>query len=314
MVNPQVSVIIPTYNGAAWIRETLNSALRQSYANMEVIVVDDGSQDSTPQILRDFGKRIQVLQTARAGVGRARNTALELARGEFLAFLDHDDLWAEDKIGRQVDYLVQHRETVVLYTDADEFDQNGTQAKSFFCKFPDLASGVDIAEAMVLGRAIPLMSTIMIRADFLREYRIRFHPDASGVDDLWLLLEVYLKGGIFAGLGERLAKRRLHGGNLSANHYNRFSGRLTVYRDLMASLPDAPVRNRRLLAAGLRDADFRVGEWHWGQLDLQEARGFLRAGIGFDRTGVKSFVLWLFTYAPTRVVLMLKRLKQKFLP
>jgi glycosyltransferase involved in cell wall biosynthesis len=312
MVRPLVSVITPTYNGAPWIRETLSSALRQSYANLEIIVVDDGSRDSTPDVLRDFGGRIHVLQTDRAGIGRARNAALDCAGGEYLAFLDHDDLWAEEKIGRQVEYLMQHPQVVVLYTDADEFDDAGTQAKSFFRKFPDLVSGADIAEAMVLRRAIPLMSTVLIRADFLREHGIRFHPRASGVDDLWLLLEIYLKGGAFAGLDDRLVKRRLHSGNLSANHYNRFSGRLTVYRELMLSFPDAPSRTRRLLAWGLRDANFRVGEWHWGQLELRKARGFLRAGMGLSRTGIKSFVLWTLTFAPRRLISMLKTLKQEW--
>jgi glycosyltransferase involved in cell wall biosynthesis len=313
VVSPQVSVIIPTYNGATWIKATIESALQQSYANLEIIVVDDGSQDSTPDILGNFGARIRVLRTAHAGVGGARNAAIEHARGQYLAFLDHDDLWAEEKISRQVEYLERHPQVVVVYTDADEFDDAGTHAKSFFRKFPDLASGVDIAEAMVLRRAVPLMSTVMVRAHFLRERNIRFHQGASGVDDVWLLLAIYLSGGAFAALDERLAKRRLHTANLSANHFNRFSGRLTVYRELMLGFPGAPARMRRLLAAGLRDANFRVGEWHWGQLDLRKARGFLRAGMGFGRTGIKSFALWVFTHAPTSFVGLLKWLKQSCL-
>jgi glycosyltransferase involved in cell wall biosynthesis len=309
---PLVSVIIPTYNGGSWIRETLRSALRQSYGNLETIVVDDGSQDSTSQVLREFSGRVRVIRTARSGIGRARNAGVDCAHGEYLAFLDHDDLWAEQKISRQVEFLERHPEIAVLYADADEFDGAGTHAKSFFGKHPELASGVDIAKAMVLKRAIPLMSTVMIRAAFLREHGIRFHPDASGVDDLWLLLAIRLRGGHFAGLDERLVKRRLHGANLSDNHYNRFSRRLTIYRDLIQCFPEAPARTRRLLAAGRRDANFRVGEWHWGQLDLRKARGFLRCGIGLDRRGIKSFFFWLSTAAPTLFVGALTGLKRRY--
>ena len=310
MLLPPVSVIIPTYNGAPWIKETLTSVLGQSYPNIEIIVVNDGSQDSTPQILEEFGGNIQVLRTSRAGIGRARNAGMELAHGRYLAFLDHDDLWAEEKVARQLELFAHHPETVVLYTDADEFDDRGTHAKSFFNKFPDLASSVDIADAMIMRRAVPLMSTIMIRAEFLREHSIRFHDDASGVDDLYLLLGIYLKGGTFARLDDRLVKRRLHSGNLSGNHYNRFAGRIRVYGDLMRNYPAVPSRVHRLLVHGVRDANFRVGEWHWGQLELQKARSFLWAGIGFSRTGIKSSLLWGLTFVPMRLVLMLKLLKQ----
>lgn len=102
---PLVTVIIPVYNGAEFIGESIDSALMQTYRNLEVIVVDDGSTDRTPEILREYARRdarVRVISQANGGVCKARNTAIAAARGEFIAPLDADDLWLPSKIGRQV--------------------------------------------------------------------------------------------------------------------------------------------------------------------------------------------------------------------
>ncbi len=90
---PRVSVIIPTYNRAALLCETLASVFAQTFQDYQVIVVDDGSTDDTPEQLRELGARVIVEHTAHAGEGAARNAGLDRARGEYIAFLDSDDLW-----------------------------------------------------------------------------------------------------------------------------------------------------------------------------------------------------------------------------
>lgn len=93
MSNPLVSVIVPTYNCAPFVEAAIGSVLSQGYAPMEVVVVDDGSTDGTPQVLERFGDRIRVFTQANSGPARTRNRAIREARGEYLAFLDGDDLW-----------------------------------------------------------------------------------------------------------------------------------------------------------------------------------------------------------------------------
>lgn len=102
MSNPLVSVIIPTYNRAATLRRTVDSALAQAYQPIEVIVVDDGSSDSTTEVLDSYGNMIRAIRQENGGPSAARNTGARAAKGEWLAFLDSDDVWLPDKIARQV--------------------------------------------------------------------------------------------------------------------------------------------------------------------------------------------------------------------
>ena len=104
-----VTVIVPVYNGEAFIGEALDSALAQDLDGVEVIVVDDGSTDGTREIVKDMAG-VQYVWQQNQGPAAARNTALELARGEFVAFLDADDRIPPSKLRTQVGYLRQHPE------------------------------------------------------------------------------------------------------------------------------------------------------------------------------------------------------------
>ncbi len=102
-MEPLVSILIPAYNAGKWIRQTLESALDQTYANKEIIVVNDGSRDDTLEIVKRFeSARVKIVDQPNAGGAAARNTALAHAQGDYLQWLDHDDLLAPDKISEQM--------------------------------------------------------------------------------------------------------------------------------------------------------------------------------------------------------------------
>ena len=107
-----VSVIMPAYNCAASIGRSIDSVLSQTYADWELLVVDDGSRDGTLRIVEEFANkdsRVRVLRKPRnEGVARARNTGLQAARGQYIAFLDSDDVWMAHKLSMQVDFLEEH--------------------------------------------------------------------------------------------------------------------------------------------------------------------------------------------------------------
>ena len=102
LMNVTVSVVIPTYNYGRYLATAIESALAQTFVPLEVIVVDDGSTDDTPQILETFGNRIQTIRQLNQGAGAARNTGIAAARGEYVAFLDSDDIWKPRKLQMQI--------------------------------------------------------------------------------------------------------------------------------------------------------------------------------------------------------------------
>ena len=107
MSDPPVSVIVPVYNGELFLARALESIFAQQLQPAEVIVVDDGSTDGTARVARSFAGAEYIYQPNQ-GTGAACNTALARARGEFIAFLDHDDLWTRDKLRVQIDYMLGH--------------------------------------------------------------------------------------------------------------------------------------------------------------------------------------------------------------
>ncbi|GAB2929842.1 hypothetical protein GCM10027181_30980 [Rheinheimera gaetbuli] len=123
---PLVSVIIPCYNNAAMLSSAITSVLTQDYANIEVIVIDDGSTDDSISVLSQFGDKITLIQQTNQGPAAARNAGLQAAAGEYIAFNDSDDLWLPGKLTEQVSYLQQHPNVGLCYCGWTEWD--GTTA------------------------------------------------------------------------------------------------------------------------------------------------------------------------------------------
>jgi glycosyltransferase involved in cell wall biosynthesis len=132
-VNPLVSVIIPVYNGARFLRAALESVFAQTYRPLEVIVVDDGSVDDSGVIAQSFPE-VSYIHQANQGVAAARNNGIEAARGEFFAFLDQDDLWTPEKLQTQVDYLRSHPEVGYTLSQQQYFLEPGTTMPPWFRK------------------------------------------------------------------------------------------------------------------------------------------------------------------------------------
>jgi glycosyltransferase involved in cell wall biosynthesis len=123
--SPLVTVVIPVYNGAAFVADAIESVLRQKHAPLELVVVDDGSTDETPQILSDFGNRISVWRQRNRGAPAARNAGIRSSRGEFLAFLDADDLYPDGYVQRFIEAAARVPEAEVFHCGWQAFDLEG---------------------------------------------------------------------------------------------------------------------------------------------------------------------------------------------
>lgn len=179
---PRVSVIIPTYNRARIIKEAVESVLAQDYKNFELIVVDDGSQDNTSEILASYGNDIRMLVQENRGVSAARNRGIAEASGRFVAFLDSDDLWLPQKLSTQVEFFNQSPDALICQTE-EVWIRDGIRVNPK--KRHKKPSGMIFEPSLELCLVSP--SAVMIRRDLL--------DGAGGFDeslpacedyDLWL--------------------------------------------------------------------------------------------------------------------------------
>jgi glycosyltransferase involved in cell wall biosynthesis len=157
---PLVSVIIPVYNYDLYLAEAIESVLSQTYQQLEVIVVDDGSTDQSSEVARSFAERgVQYCHQVHAGIGPARNKGVELAQGDYIAFLDADDRWPDEKIELQLRAFENDSTLEMVFGQAVQL-QNG----------PEWESGVKDGELPAAGMVPGMVPGTMLikRASFLR--------------------------------------------------------------------------------------------------------------------------------------------------
>lgn len=209
-MKPKVSVIIPAYNAEKYLAETIRSVLDQSYSDFEVIVVDDGSSDGTLGVARGFEPKVKALSKSNGGPASARNLAIRHSQGEYLAFLDSDDLWVEDKLEEQVAVLDANPKVGLVYGEALMFAGNAgeqkVEGKIGFTSDPSF-------RLLLFGDYIP-NSTVMIRRacvdiiGLLNESR-----ELIGVEDYeyWMRMARHFP---MIGIPRPLAYYRIREGNL----------------------------------------------------------------------------------------------------
>lgn len=202
-----VSIIIPAYNAAVYIREAVDSALAQTYPNCEVIVVDDGSTDNTRVILEPYinARKIQYIYQPNKGLSGARNTGIRAAKGEYIALLDADDLFLPTKIERQIKYLTENPSCDVSYSDLYHFwDEEPNKLLKLNYKY---YSGEEVLSHLLWNHFIAPLTVVLRRSVFNRfgyfEENLRRSEDL----DFWLRLAY--GGAEICFLPEILAKLRM---------------------------------------------------------------------------------------------------------
>ena len=174
MKDPLVSIIVPAYGSENYIGETIESVLNQDYTNFELIIINDGSPDDLESVVKEYqvnDDRISYKKQENQGMCATRNNAVKLAKGEFYAFLDNDDLWHTDNLSRKVWYLQEHPKVGLVHSDTSIIDGES------------LPSGKELSgkSGMILddllswnGTCIPAPSSILVRR--------KVHEDVGGFD------------------------------------------------------------------------------------------------------------------------------------
>lgn len=129
MVKPLVSVVIPNYNYANFLQGAIESVLSQTYPNIEIVVVDDGSVDNSKEVLERYTSQVKVIFQSNQGVSIARNTGVAESKGDLIAFLDADDIWLPTKVEKQVDLFTRDGSLGLVHVGVEEIDQNGRRLR-----------------------------------------------------------------------------------------------------------------------------------------------------------------------------------------
>jgi len=210
----KVSVIIPAYNSARYLLEAIQGVLHQTYQDFEIIVVDDGSADTTEEIIEGFIKeypsKIRHIYQKNRGPAAARNRAMQAAKGEFIAFLDADDVWYSDKLEKQVYVLEHHPEAGFVYCDSNFIDAESNPIQNYFRKTKILNG--DILIELFCNHFI-MTPAVMLRKSCLNQTGLFDENLTVGEDyDFFLRLAYYYKA---RSIDEILWSRRVLNESLS---------------------------------------------------------------------------------------------------
>jgi glycosyltransferase involved in cell wall biosynthesis len=247
--NPLVTVIVAAYNSENYISNCIESIISQSYDNIEIIVVDDGSTDKTAEIVKRYKKEVRYFYQMPSGSPAGpRNTGLLQSSGDYLCFCDNDDLLVKNRIAMQADFLQRHSDVGIVFCDYRNFDDNSLYEKSHFQTCPRIGGLVNNCKELVLNNACNILSTenfgicgtFMMRRELL-EYETGFNESLIGTDDFdfYYRLARHTKVGIINEVG---LMRRLHSSNLSSNSYIMTTNAIRCRTLLRASEKDVQTK------------------------------------------------------------------------
>ena len=207
---PQVSIITAVYNSREYIRETVQSVLDQTFTDWEMIIVDDGSADDTKELITSHfqDRRIHYFYQDNRGQARARNCAFQKCRGDYIAILDHDDLWESTKLQKQVSLLDNNSNIGICYTDVQKINLHGDNLKSK--KVVDITPdplGMQMIQNHVCYSSILLRTTAVTEAIHDEKY--------AYTGDGYLMIRLALAGWSFGYIREKLVRYRIHDRSMS---------------------------------------------------------------------------------------------------
>lgn len=276
--NPKVSVIIPTYNRSHFIKDAVESVFNQTYSNFELIVIDDGSTDNTKEVLAEYGDKLQYVYQNNQGRSAARNLGISFAKGEYIAFLDSDDVWFADKLERQVPVLESAPENVVLVHGYKCIvDKNLQPILGWELKLRNLYAlaerGEETYENYLHSNCI-FTSTILVRKSIIRQIG-GYDTSLTSIEDLDFYLRLLLLNYNFVFISEPpLIKYRCHEHNTNTQSSNH--SYLQVYEKhlnecLKLNTISRIVQAKNLLYQALAKTHYRLGNYRQSRSYWQKA-------------------------------------------
>lgn len=224
-MNSKVSIITPSYNSSKYIYQTVESVLAQTYKNWELIIVDDHSTDDSNKIIEEYCKkdnRIRLIKLKKnVGPALARNRGIEEAKGNYIAFLDSDDLWLPEKLEKQISFMLQNNISLT-YSSYYTIDKNGGCIG--LRKVKSSISYNDMLKSNHIGNLTGIFNCEKIG---------KYYMDNVGHEDYTLWLKIMKKIKYTKGIVEPLAKYRITNSSVSANKLKALKWQWNIYRNII---------------------------------------------------------------------------------
>jgi glycosyltransferase involved in cell wall biosynthesis len=305
-MKPLVSVVIPCFNGEAYVREAIDSVLAQNGIPLEVIAVDDGSTDSTREILESYGDRVRRIYQDNAGVGRARNVGIAAARGGYVAFLDCDDLWLPGKVKKQLALFDARPDMGLVYCDAEMFNAKGVVVHSKKAIRPPARE--QVLNALFLDNFITT-SSVMIRKSCLESVGTFREEYRNAQDyDLWLRMARAFK---FGYVDEILVRYRIRKGGLSEHGENRNLIDITILKECIEQMPELFPEGSPVVRGRLGQLYYKLGRRSLKAGENGKSRGYLIQSLRCYAGNARAWLFLLLSFLPHAVVRRIQAIRRR---
>lgn len=296
MSDPLVSIIMPVYNGERYISEAIESVLSQTYQNLELIIVNDGSTDNSKTAIESYlqDPRIRYFEQPNAGVAAARNTAIKKSQGKLIGFLDQDDYWHPEKIETQIQYFKKYQDISLVYSDYIIF----SELENSKHRLSDLASfdlGQSDLHSIFIRNRIGVL-TVLVKKQCIIDSGL-LDTALKGTDDyeLWLRLALDYK---FQYIPLPLATYRWHGNNVSRDDLNMMIEETKAICSLLSKRPDAyDSLGKITIKSRLFNTYTKIGNLYiWLHKDRHKARQFYFQALQQKPLHVETLKKYLKTF------------------
>ncbi len=244
---PKVSVIIPTFNRAQFIRRTIDSVLNQTYRDYEIIIIDDGSTDNTKEVVESYGDKVRYYRQANNGVATARNTGIAKADGEYIAFLDSDDIFLTENLETKISFFESHPNEYWVYSDWQYVDEKGNllQHGSQKYNYSHRQLNGSIFNELIYHRNFISPCTVVLKKSVFDKIGC-FDPQIPSQEeyDLWLRISLKYPANY---LDQSLVYAMIHKDSLSGDFRKWAKGNEQIVDKLKDIIPDDFPHKKNLL-------------------------------------------------------------------
>jgi len=241
MTSDLVSVVIPVYNSEKFLEECLDSILTQTYQNIEIIAVDDGSTDSSPDILKRYSDKINIISQKNQGLASALNLGISKMKGDWFKWFSPDDVMHSNTIKTLIDEAKNHSDNIILYSNWNIIDDTGNTLREFHESNYNELSEFDFNLRLLDGQQINV-NTTLIPAIFLKKYGIRELDEPVAIDYDFFLRSALLHDVRFHLISQPLVKYRIHSDQLSHKNISKTLNYISEIKDEILMKLDEPLR------------------------------------------------------------------------